>query len=496
KTTETPTKTTETPTKTTETPGKTITTETPGGFVEINKPRGGKAGPSSGPDDPLYHSKGTWGQSYDDQWGLKRIGFTPKEDTNSAWNLVGSANAPVIVAVIDTGIDAAHPELAGKLWMNHREIPGNGKDDDNNGYIDDVYGWNFIDNNNNLTDLNGHGTVNAGIIAAAANNGIGIAGINPNVRIMPLKALDFDINGGSIETARAILYAVDHGARVINVSIGGSQYSRFEEMAINYANEKGVVVVVAAGNEGAETEEAFPAGLKNVITVAATDSNNRRTNFSNWGKGISIAAPGVDILSLRARGTDILLISGPKDYKPGFAFVGNDNNYYRATGTSFSAPLVSGVASLLLSRNPKLTGEQVKRMILNSADDIEMPGWDQYTGYGLLNAGKALKADPDYYTDARISRIAPVRKNGKMVIGVYGTAESSDFEEAWVEAGFGEKPEEWEKAGETIEKEVKEGLIAEVTPGVFTKRGQWSLRLMVKTKSHGIKEAWGRIKIN
>lgn len=483
------------PTRTTETPSRT-TTQTPRGFVETNIPREGKADAASGPNDPLYNSKGAWGQGYDDQWALKRIVFTPKEDKNSAWNLAGPADAPVIVAVIDTGIDMTHPELAGKLWRNDKEIPGNGIDDDKNGYKDDVHGWNFIDNNNDLTDLNGHGTVNAGIIAASINNGMGIAGINPNVRIMALKALDYDLKGGSIETGRAILYAVNNGAKVINISIGGREYSRFEEMAIDYAHEKGVVVVVAAGNEGVETKDAYPAGLKNVITVASTDSEDRRTNFSNWGRGISIAAPGVDVLSLRAKSTDMLLLSGPKDYKPGFAFVGKDNNYYRATGTSFSAPLVSGVVSLLLSHNPKLTGEQVKRMILNSADDIEMPGWDQYTGYGLLNARKALQAEPDYYTDVRINRIATAKRSGKVVIEVYGTAESSDFEAAWVEAGFGEKPGEWKKAGETIEKGVKEGLITEVKPEVFTKRGQWSLRLMVKTKRHGVKEAWGRININ
>jgi subtilisin family serine protease len=474
-------------------PTKTSTTGK--ATIETNIPREGQADPKRVPDDPLYHTKGSWGQKYDDQWALKRIGFTPMNDVNSAWNPAGMAGAPVIVAVIDSGVDATHPELIGKLWKNEKEIAGNGKDDDRNGYIDDVNGWNFIDKNNNVADLNGHGTFNAGIIAATVHNGIGMAGINPNVRIMPLKAIDFDLKGGSIETARAIYYAADNGARVINISIGGKQRSWIEQKAIDYAHRKGVVVVVAAGNEGIDMNDYSPAGLNHVITVASTDDKDKRTAFSNWGQNVALAAPGVDILSLRAGNTDLLVLSGPKEYEAGRAVVGEDENYYRATGTSFSAPLVSGVASLILSNNPKLTGEQVERMILHSADDIDVPGWDQFTGYGLINAKKALNADPDYYTIAKISKIAPARKEGKLLIEVYGHAESSDFDSAWVELGLGEKPGEWKKAGKEIGKNVKEGLLAEITPDVFTKGGKWSLRLIVKTKNHGTREAWGSLNI-
>lgn len=463
---------------------------------EFEIPLEGQAPTIPNPDDPLYNSSRSWGQEYDDQWALKRIGFTPAGEKDSAWNISKSASAPVITAVIDSGCDRSHPELTGSLWVNENEIPGNGKDDDKNGFTDDIYGWNFVNNNNDITDYNGHGTVNAGLIAASINNHTGIAGINSHAIIMPLKALDFELKGGSIDLCKAIFYAVDNGARVINISIGGKKLSRAVQLAIAYAHQKGVVVVAAAGNGSLDTSDYTPAGLKYVITVSSTDTSDQRTGFSNWGQGVDIAAPGVDILSLRARGTDLLVLSGTEDYKPGTAVVGKDRNYYRVSGTSFSAPLVSGVASLLFSHNPRLTAIQVQRMILSSAEDIGIPGWDQYTGYGILNARKALQADPDYFTVSRVTRITPVKKDGKIVIHIHGTAASTDFKEAWVELGFGERPGKWKQVGEKLKKQVILGQVGEIKAKDFTKPGKWSLRLMVKTSMHGIREARGSLDIN
>ena len=449
---------------------------------------------SGAPDDPLFTSSGSWQQDYDDQWALKRIGFTPESDKRSAWRLVPGDAAPVLVAVIDSGCDIAHPDLAGAVWTNEGEIPGNFKDDDGNGYVDDVHGWDFIRDYHDVTDLNGHGTVTAGIIAARRNNGIGISGVNPHALIMPVRATDYAGNGGSIELTKAIIYAVDNGARVINVSIGGEKRSKALQAALGHARRQGVVVVTAAGNSAVDTHEFSPAGLDHVITVSGTDTDDRRTDFSNWGQSIDMAAPAVDVLSLRARSTDILVLSGPEDYRPGSAVVGKDRRYYRVSGTSFSAPLVTGVASLILARNPELTPDQVTRMLLNSCRDIENPGWDQYTGYGLLDAAAAMQADPAYETLVRISRVGPVGRRGGIVIELSGVADSTDFKKAWLELGYGANPKKWRRVGK-VKRTAEDGLLGAVEAKHFKQAGTHSIRVRLATRKHGIKEAWCNIDI-
>ena len=448
-----------------------------------------------GPDDPYYHSKGTWGQDFDDQWALKSIGFARDEDGNSVWDDSAKASRPVVVALIDTGLDYFHPDLDRKnLWKNTAEIT-NGKDDDNNGFVDDLIGWNFVDNNNNPWDKTGHGTHTAGIIAATIGNGEGISGINPVVQIMPLKVMNFLGRGNSSAIAEAIFYAVNNGARVINLSIGGEFITRIEQEAISYANRRGILVVVASGNTASDTSDYGFAKLKSVITVAATGLDDKRAPFSNWGQDVNISAPGVEVLSLRARRTDFILISGAENYEPGTVFVGPENKYYRASGSSFAAPFVSGVASLLFALQPDLTSDQVTRMILMSARDIEIPGWDQLTGYGILDARSAIAADPDYFAFAKITSITPIQTGGSLVIQVKGTAASSEFREAWLELGFGEKPTEWKIVGTKIATSITDGVLSEITPNDFDKRGKWTVRVMLKTKRDGMKEAWGSLDI-
>jgi len=437
------------------------------------------------PNDPFYHSKGSWGQSYEDQWAFKRIGFTFEKGKPS---LLPEKAHPVVVAVIDTGIDRHHPELLGAIWINKKEIPNNGKDDDGNGYIDDFYGWNFVDNNNNTLDNNGHGTFVAGIIAAMPDNSLGIAGVNPWARIMPVKATDFNNKGGSINLSKAIIYAVDNGARVINISIGGKRLSRLEQRAVNYANSKGVVVVVASGNEGVNTNDFSPAGLKGVITVASTDMNDNRVGFSNWGKEVDIAAPGVDVLSLRAKKTDLLILEKGA-YKKGAAIVGKDKRYYRTTGSSFSAPFVSGVASLILSINPKLTGEQIKRMVPQSAKDIDVPGKDQYTGYGLLDAGAALSADPNFFLDVIIDSVKAVKKGNKVFVEVTGTVDSDSLKEVRIEIGKGENPDEWKTVVKGIASRIKSSSIGTIPAKELSGASQWIIRLVAEHKNGRQREA-------
>jgi len=357
------------------------------------------------PADPYFLGTGSWKQPYEDMWALHRIGFTA--DSDSAWRLLPAKLTPVTVAIIDTGLDWNHLDLSwDNLWRNPKEIGVTGKVPARGQYQDDVIGWDFVKGNNHPWDYDGHGTFVTGLIAASWNNGAGIAGINPAVRIMVLRALnDFGHTRASY-IAEAIVYAADNGARVINVSVGGQGIPQIARKAVEYAVAKGVLIVTAAGNDGIELKDYALAGLDGVITVGASDHDDNRVVFSNWGRAVDLVAPGIDILSLRARSTDTLRDIPGARYTPDSAYVGADKRYYVAGGTSFSAPLVTGVASLLFAKDPTLTAVEVKRMILNSARDVGVPGIDQFTGHGVLDARAALAADRNFFIDASISSVA------------------------------------------------------------------------------------------
>lgn len=428
------------------------------------------------PQDPYLKSRGTLSQDYDDQWGIKRVGFTTGSD--SAWLIEDGAKNPVVVAVIDTGLDWNHPDIDWhNIWKNKGEVAGNGIDDDQNGYVDDVIGWNFIGTNNRPWDEDGHGTFVTGIIAAAQNK-IGIAGLNRGVRVMVLKALnDFGQTRASF-LAEAIFYAADNGARVINISVGGKKLTRTEQDAVDYARKKGALVVVAAGNEKENTSDYAPAGLKGVITVASTNPEDQRAVFSNWGEEIDLAAPGFDILSLRAARTDILRgIPGIK-YTPKSSYIGKNANYYRASGTSFSAPMVAATASLIFANNPKLTNEEVARMMLNSATDIETVGWDHLTGYGLLNATAALKADPQFFLETRIKGVNVIQENGQMFLAVLGTIDSDRLARGWLELGEGESPSNWKRVSDDINQAIRDARLSTIAAENFKGAKIWVIRLI------------------
>ena len=444
------------------------------------------------PNDPYLYSKGSWGQSYQDQWGHWKVGLTPMEAGKSAWDLESGEKNPVIVAVIDSGLDYVHPEIAKKnVWVNTKEIPGNGIDDDHNGYVDDVMGWNFIENNNNPWDNDGHGTFTAGIMAATSNNSEGIAGINRGVKIMPLRALNFLGRGSASHIVKALVYAADNGAKVANISIEQleTDKSKALQWAVDYAHKKGVTVIVAAGNQGHDTATLSPGGLENVITVAATDHDDKRMGFSNWGRYIKLSAPGEEILSLRARKTDLLMMSGSKEYKEGRAILGPDAKYYHATGTSFASPFVAGAASLLLAKNPRLTSEQIEHALLMSADDVETPGWDQLTGYGRLNIRKALEAEPNYYLYSELHRAAPAREDGRTVIQVFGTAKGSQWGNYRIEVAEGQNPAQWRRAGKLAGGQVTNGLLATLTQTDFGRNGAWNIRVVAEDSSGKIRES-------
>ncbi len=269
--------------------------------------------------------------------------------------------------MVDTGVDYNHPDLAPNIWQNTREII-NGKDDDGNGYVDDVRGWNFVAKNNDPMDDNGHGTHCAGTIAAVGNNGIGVAGTAWNVKIMPLKFLNEKGSGYISDAISAILYASRNGASVISNSWSGTGYSQSLKDAIDASN---AVVICAAGNSGANADIApqYPAAFtsSNILSIAATDYNDKLASFSNYGAvSVDLAAPGVSIYSTAKSG-----------------------GYQYLSGTSMATPHVSGVAALLKSQNPSMSASQIRSRIFNSVDVVSSLAGKVASG-GRLNAAKAL----------------------------------------------------------------------------------------------------------
>ena len=315
------------------------------------------AQPAYEPNDP-YYGDGT-------QWGPQKI-FAPQ-----AWGL-SKGDSNVVIAVLDWGVDLDHPDLASDMWTNPGEIPDNGIDDDGNGYIDDVYGWDFANDDNDPQDDYYHGTHVAGIAAAATDNGVGVAGVGFNSRIMAVKVGDGTTGKARYsDIADGITYAADNGAKVINLSLGANVWSSYMQSAVDYAWGAGCVLVGAAGNNNSSLP-FFPAAYDNVIGVSSTDQNDVRASSSNYGSYISVAAPGVSIYSTCWYNDD-----------PAYT-------YYSLSGTSMSAPHVAGLAGLLFAQDGNRSNATVRSLIESTADDLGDAGWDQYYGYGRINAYKAL----------------------------------------------------------------------------------------------------------
>jgi subtilisin family serine protease len=294
--------------------------------------------------------------------------------------------------------------------------------------------------------------------------------------------------------AKAIRWAADNGARVINLSLGGKESTRVAQAAIDYAYSKGVVIVVAAGNEGADVSKFGITGSDKVLTVAATGFDDQRAIFSNFGK-ISVAAPGLDILSLRGRRTDTMLgIEGVK-YTAGAADVGDDKRYYRASGTSFSTPLVSGLASLMIANDPTLTNRQVMNIIKSTARDVGTPGVDQYTGYGIIDARAALSAPKDYFLLAGINRVEVVQKGGAQVVRVHGTADANALKTARIEIGAGEAPTNWTSIGPAAKSAGADDVLGDIPALKFEGAKVWQIRVVVTHGNGSTREAHFRLSL-
>ena len=312
------------------------------------------AQPAYEPNDP-YYGNGT-------QWGPQKI------SAPQAWDL-STGDSKVVIAVVDFGVDLQHPDLATKMWTNPGEIPDNGLDDDGNDYVDDVYGWDFANDDHDPQDDYGHGTHVAGITAAATDNGVGIAGVAFNSSIMAVKVGDGTTGTAAYsDIAYGIMYAADNGAKAINLSLGGYFYSALLEAVVNYAWDAGCVVVGAVGNNNV-SDSFYPAAYDNVIGVSATNQNDAKASWSNYGSYISVAAPGVSIYS---------------------TYWNSGSTYAYMSGTSMSAPHVAGLAGLLFAQDGNRSNATVRSLIESTADDLGDAGWDQYYGYGRINAYKAL----------------------------------------------------------------------------------------------------------
>jgi serine protease len=305
-------------------------------------------------NDPSYNSS--------TQWNLFQV------NAAAAWN-IGTGSANIRVAIVDDAVQINHPDLQPSIWINPNEIPNNGIDDDGNGYIDDVNGWDAANQTNNPNPPANswdHGTHVAGIAGAATNNGIGMASIGHNLKLIPVKAT----NSATAVTHgyEGVIYAVAAGAHVINMSWGGAGASQTAQNIIAHASNQGIVLVAAAGNDNVSSI-FYPAGFSQVIAVASTTFGDSKSGFSNFGSWIDISAPGSAIYST----------------VPG-------NGYQVKQGTSMASPMVAGLAGLMLSLNPGLSPQDIKNCLLNSADNIDAanPSFVGQLGAGRINALAAM----------------------------------------------------------------------------------------------------------
>lgn len=435
------------------------------------------------PNDPLFPQ----------QWGLEQDN-NQDIDAPQAWEITRGSEG-VVVAVIDTGIYAAHPDLENRIFLNlgetgldthGRDKKTNGVDDDGNGFVDDFQGWDttqcqewdllkgecLVGKNPgpNTTDDAGHGTHVAGIIGAVTDNNQGIAGIDWEAQLLPVKVLNFQGAGTCEDVINGIYYATSF-ADVMNFSLGSSGFPcTGEEDTINYAINSGVVVIAAAGNNNS-TMKSYPAGFDSVMAIAALDENGDKASFSNYGGWIDVTAPGVNILSTIVPG----ILNGCSDE--------DNDGYALCSGTSMATPFVSGIAGLILSQNHTLKPLEVRNIIINGATDVLTPGKDIYTGYGLVNANRAI-LEMDTTPPPRVTISIPY---DEMPIGeilkIEGSANVTNFDHYEVDFAPENEPNNWQTTEVTLvdpKSPIENGVLAIWNTQDLSK-GRYILRLKVFT---------------
>ncbi|MCC6563920.1 S8 family serine peptidase [Candidatus Uhrbacteria bacterium] len=354
------------------------------------------------PNDPLFQR----------QWYLRQV------KADRAWDMT-TGSSSVVVAVLDSGVDATHPDIAENMWINTDEIPDNQIDDDHNGYVDDVRGWNFVANKadtspmvvrNQVDEALAHGTIVSSIIAGKGNDGYGVAGVSWRTKIMPLVVLDGNGFGNVPDMVKAIRYAVINGAHIINMSLAGYEPDPDLAFALHQASKAGVLVVVAAGNDDRsdlgidlETFPLFPAcslpGSSAILTVSATDALDQKAPYSNYGRTcVGISAPGFEFVAAHP------LQDG--DTASSTAFISG------ITGSSAAAPLVAGAAALVKGLRPTWRAKEIYQRLVSTADPIEEIQREEVRGglgRGRLNVERAVMglARPQA---ANVSRSAGLQK--------------------------------------------------------------------------------------
>ncbi|OQY39715.1 MAG: hypothetical protein B6226_01375 [Candidatus Cloacimonetes bacterium 4572_65] len=340
---------------------------------------------------------------------------------SKAWGYTTGDN-DIIIAVVDSGILFEHPDLENVIYKNENEIPDNGIDDDNNGYIDDYQGWDFADapelstialgdytgRDNDASDENYHGTHVSGIIGAETNNGEGIAGVMWNVKILPIRGGFKTTSGGGYlqddDVSSAIIYATDMGANIINMSWGDSNYSSIIADACQYAYDHGVILVGSSGNDPGPTI-SYPAKLSTVISVGSVDRDKGLSGFSSYGIDLDIVAPGSEVIST-------------------YSIEGDSNGYTTMSGTSMSSPYAAGIIGLLLSYRPDITFDELKTLLYATSEDLGDAGFDIFHGYGLINAENLLASVETPY----IAIDYPFENMGvSSSFDIVGTIELDDF---------------------------------------------------------------------
>ncbi|MEU4622145.1 S8 family serine peptidase [Actinoplanes sp. NPDC023801] len=331
------------------------------------------------------------------QWGLEKISMP------AAWE--SSTGADVVVAVVDTGVDGVHPDLDGQVLGGYDAI-------------EDIEGGDW--------DGNGHGTHVAGIVAAVAGNGEGIAGVAPGAKILPVRVLDADGSGYVSDTAEGIVWAADNGAQIINLSLGSDTATEAEEAAVAYAVENGVTVVAAAGNEREDgSPTSYPAAFDGVIAVAATDARDEVAEYSNRGEYVDVAAPGSGILS-----------TYPAELSE------DGGGYAELNGTSMASPHVAAVAALIKAVQPDITPDGIQKALQSSAVDLGDDGFDSDFGYGRIDAAAAIEAAGGGGDGGDGERITPELAADEGGLVGYGSKTSTEFQVTVDGEGIGGLPGE------------------------------------------------------